>query len=157
VVPKQCERSRELASLELDGLLSTFEAALLDRHLSRCPSCHAFATQVSAQTHLLRSTAFERLPQPILVAQATGQNIRRRATGLAVAVSVAALAALLILTPTLRQRDGGRVASAATSRTLLAVFPADPRVNATFDVPRLRVVSPAIADGAVRGYYGVPV
>jgi len=155
VIPERCERFRESISLGLDGLLSTFEAALLDRHLSRCPSCSAFAAAVSVQTELLRDAAFEQPARRVAVRPAA-RVARRRASGLVAAVAVAGLAALLGLTPTAGQNGGQRPAIAAAGQPLLAVFPADPSANATFEVPRLRVVSPAFADGAVRGYYGLP-
>ena len=154
MVPERCERFRESISLGLDGMLSTFETALLERHLSRCPTCHAFAAVVTAQTQQLREAVLEQLPRPIAVAPANGMSRRRRVNGLVGAVAVAAAAALVALTTTAGHRAGTNSASA---KPLFAVVPAQPTAGATFDVPRLRVVSPASADGPVRGYYGLPV
>ena len=156
VVPEQCERFRESISLGLDGLLSTFETALLDRHLSRCPTCHTYAADVAAQTELLRSAAFEQPLRPVVVAPAAHTDLRRRAYAVAGAVAVAVAAALIAFTPVAGQRSATISTNHATRGPLLAVFPASPTTNATFDVPRLRVVSPDLGDGPVRGYFGVP-
>ncbi len=51
----QCERARQWASLRSDGELSELEGALLERHLERCPSCHAFVDEVAALTLALRA------------------------------------------------------------------------------------------------------
>jgi len=45
-------------------MLSTFEAALLDRHLRRCPSCRAFAASAACQTQLLRGAELEQPLRP---------------------------------------------------------------------------------------------
>src|SRR5579885_1197309 len=135
-------------------MLSTFEAALLARHLDRCPDCRAFSVAVTAETELLRTAALEHPSQPDVVEPAVRRRIRRRAAGVAGAVAVAATAALMTLTPTGTHRE----ASTPGVRTpLLEVVAAKPSAEATFEVPRLRVVSPASADGPVRGYYGLPV
>ena len=152
MISEQCERFRESISLGLDGMLSAFETTLLDRHLTRCRACDAFAAGVTAQTQLLRAAVLEDPPLPVTVASAP---VRHRAAGLIGAIAVAAAAALLTLTPTAGQRSA--VSSAITAGSpLLAVFPAQRGVDATFDVPRLRVVSPASADGPVHGDYGLP-
>ena len=59
VTPARCERSRQAISLRLDGMLSAFESALLDRHLRGCPSCRSFAIDAEEQTRLLRSALLE--------------------------------------------------------------------------------------------------
>jgi predicted anti-sigma-YlaC factor YlaD len=57
---RRCDRAREYASLRLDGELSDFESALLDSHLERCPSCHAFADDLVNLTGRLRTATLER-------------------------------------------------------------------------------------------------
>jgi predicted anti-sigma-YlaC factor YlaD len=155
VVSERCERFRESLSLGLDGMLSTFEAALLARHLDRCAGCRAFSAAVAAQTELLRGAALEHPAEPVVVRPAAAVRFRRRAAGVAGAAAVAAMAALMTLTPTGTQRSAGTTPGVRTP--LLEVVPAKPSAEATFEVPRLRVVSPASADGPVRGYYGLPV
>ena len=155
MVPERCERFRESLSLGLDGMLSTFEAALLARHLDRCAECRAFSVAVTAETELLRTASLEHPSEPVVVQPAVGMRIRRRAAGVAGAAAVAAVAALMTLTPTGTQRSADTAAKIKTP--LLEVVPAKPSAEATFEVPRLRVVSPASADGPVRGYYGLPV
>ena len=154
MVPERCERFRESLSLGLDGMLSTFEAALLARHLDRCASCRAFSGAVTAGTELLRTADLEHPSQPVVVQPAASSRFRRRAAGVAGAVAVAAMAALMAFTPTGTQREAG---TTGVRTPLLEVVPAKPSAEATFEVPRLRVVSPTMADGPVRGYYGLPV
>ena len=136
-------------------MLSTFERALLQRHLRKCASCQAFAIDVTAHTKQLRAAPLAPAPRFADVAPARSRLLRRRATGLAGAVAVGLVAALVSLTPA-----GDRQTNAAAVRTpnseLLKVVPEAPSANSTFDVPRLRLVSASSADGAVRGYYGVP-
>jgi hypothetical protein len=155
VLPERCERFRVSFSLHLDGMLSRFETVLLERHFRRCGPCRAFAAATEAQTQLLRAAPLagpERSLADVLL-QPKPVLRRRRVAALAGAVVVAATAAILALTPATGPR--GESSSNASS-PLLAVFPASPSPNATFEVPRLRVVSPASADGAVRGYFGRP-
>src|SRR4051812_37540799 len=99
VRPARCDRSRESISLRLDGMLSTFEAALLDRHLRRCADCNAFAEAAAAQTHLLRGAAPEQ-PRRIELPARTASPFRRGAVGALSAVVAAAAAALVLLSPT---------------------------------------------------------
>ena len=135
-------------------MLSTFEAALLERHLRRCGDCRAFAADVTSQTQLLRAAVLEEPSRAVTVVPSRQPQFRRHTAGVAAAALVATMAALLTLTST----GGHRTAtSSGTGKPLLAVFPAQPRVDATFDVARLRVVSPASADGPVHGDYGIPV
>ena len=48
-------------------MLSTFESALLDRHLRGCPDCSSFAVDAQEQTRLLRSALLEQPTRPVLV------------------------------------------------------------------------------------------
>jgi anti-sigma factor RsiW len=153
VIPESCERFRGSISLGLDGMLSTFEARLLERHLDACASCQAFAADVTEQTLQLRAAPLEAAPQLAQVGQTASRRPRRTAA-LAAAGVAAAVAAALSLSPTGSQQHAS--ASTGTKNPLLAVVASQPTPNANFQVPRLEVVSPASADGPVRGYYGVP-
>jgi predicted anti-sigma-YlaC factor YlaD len=155
VVPERCERFRESVSLGLDGMLSRFERALLERHLRSCASCRAFAAEVRAQTARLRAAPLEVPPAFADIVPPRVRTLRHRAAGLAGAVAVAAMAALMALTPAGDQHHAV-VANTSPNSELLAVVPEAPTANASFQVGRLRLVSAASADGAVRGYYGVP-
>lgn len=163
VVSQRCERSRAAISLRTDGMLSRFETALLDRHLRRCEPCRTFAAVTAAQTELLRSAPLE-LPNgtaATLFLDAAGARKRRRRhlLGAVGTVATAAAAAVLVLTPAGGERGvptSQATAASATGTPLLAVFSEQPTATRSFDVPRLRVVSPSSADGAVHGYYGVP-
>lgn len=136
-------------------MLSTFERALLERHLRKCASCQAFAADVQAHTERLRAAPLVAPPQFAGVAPARARLLRRRMTGLAGAVAVGLVAALVSLTPAGEQQNA--VASQVSpNEALLKVVPSAPNANATFEVPRLRLVAASSADGAVRGYYGVP-
>jgi anti-sigma factor RsiW len=55
----RCERSRHLASLRVDGELSTLEEQLLERHLGTCEACRAFDEGVRSATGLLRAAPLE--------------------------------------------------------------------------------------------------
>jgi predicted anti-sigma-YlaC factor YlaD len=153
VIPESCERFRASASLALDGMLSTFESRLLERHLETCASCEQFAAAVTEQTLQLRAAPLELAPQLADVGQAAPRRTRRVATFAAAGVAAAA-AAVLALTPAHTSQQAE--ASQATDHALLAVVPSQPTANRNFQLPRLELVSPASADGPVRGYYGVP-
>jgi predicted anti-sigma-YlaC factor YlaD len=155
VIPEQCERFRESISLGLDGMLSGFEHALLERHLGSCGPCRAFAYDVRSQTAQLRAAPLEAAPVLADCAPRRARTVRRRAAGFAGAVAVACMAALVSLAPVDNQRDAA-VAHTSPNSALLAVVAEAPTANATFEVGRLRLVSPTSADGAVRGFYGVP-
>lgn len=135
-------------------MLSTFERALLQRHLRKCASCRAFAADVTANTEQLRAAPLAAAPRFAGVAPARSRLLRRRATGLVGAVAVGLVAALVSFTPAGDQRS--TVSRTSPNEALLAVVPEAPSATSTVDVPRLRLVSASSADGAVRGYYGVP-
>ena len=135
-------------------MLSTFERALLQRHLRKCASCQAFAVDVTSHTELLRAAPLAEAPQFAGVAPTRSRLIRRRMTGLAGAVAVGLVAALVSFTPAGDQQSA--IARTSPNEALLAVVPESPSATSTVDVPRLRLVSASSADGAVRGYYGVP-
>ncbi len=153
---ERCERFRESTSLGLDGMLSAFESALLARHLSRCEACRAFADAATAQTQLLRAATLEAPLRSVKIPPVSEPRFRRHATGLTGALTVAAAAAVLTLIPGIGHRTGAG-AGTASGAPLLTVYPAQPGTDVNFNVPRLRVVSRASADGPVHGDYGLPV
>jgi predicted anti-sigma-YlaC factor YlaD len=155
VLPERCERVRQSVSLELDGMLSRFERALLERHLRSCASCRRFSADVRDQTARLRGAPLLPAPTMAAIVPPSPRARRRRAAGFAGAVLAAAAAALVTLTPNV-QRHETTAAETTPNTSLLAVVAEAPSVTAPFDVGRLRLVSPASADGAIRGYYGVP-
>jgi predicted anti-sigma-YlaC factor YlaD len=67
VRPARCDRSREAISLRLDGVLSLFESALLERHLRKCADCSDFSAVAAAQTQLLRSAELEQPLRPVAI------------------------------------------------------------------------------------------
>lgn len=152
MIPESCERFRASVSLALDGMLSTFEARLLERHLETCASCEAFAADVSEQTHQLRAAPLELAPQLPEMRRAAPR--RGRVATFAAAGVAAAAAAVFAVAPTHERQHA--TAAKSTDRALLAVVPSQPTANRNFQLPRLELVSPASADGPVRGYYGVP-
>ena len=157
MVPERCERFRESVSLGLDGALSAFESALLGRHLRRCPSCSDFAEAARIQTGMLRTAALETPSRPFFVESPSRPRVaRRQAASVVGALAFAAAAAVLVLTPSGHQGGGTFASPGAGTRPLFGVYAAQPTAEASFQVARLRVVSPAAADGPVRGYYGLP-
>ena len=87
-----CERSREWASLRLDGELSELEQALLDAHLGRCAECRAYASGVTALTMRLRLVEPEQLTAPITLPRRATGALRSLQTGVAAAMVIAAAA-----------------------------------------------------------------
>ena len=86
-----CERARAQASLELDDELSQLERRVLASHLSRCPECSAFVSDVSTFTQDLRKAPFEMLRRPVVVSRLRRTSARRLHVGVAAAVALAAL------------------------------------------------------------------
>ena len=84
----ECERCRELASVELDGPLPSLESARLRRHLRRCAACRRYAGDVRGFTHLLRSAPLEQPARRVELPER-----RRRARVVALSAAAAALAA----------------------------------------------------------------
>ncbi len=154
----RCERSRESVSLRLDGMLSVFEGALLDRHLRRCASCRAFAAATAAQTDLLRTAPLEQPQRPIEAPRVRHRAVRRAATGTIGAVLAAAAAALVLISSGSRDRAGlpPRVA-VGTAAPVLMVVAAQPSPDSPIEVPRLKMSPASVADGPVHGYFSQPV
>jgi len=88
-----CHKTRERVSLELDGELSLHEAALLDRHLSVCPDCAAFADDVRRHTGLLRAAPLEE-PLPFVLPR-RASAMRHSSVRIGAAVGSTAAAALV--------------------------------------------------------------
>jgi anti-sigma factor RsiW len=86
--PASCEQAAQLASLDLDGELSRFERALLDRHLTRCPRCAAEVHRIAVATAMLRSQALEQVTVPV--------DLPRRRSRLAVVQSAVAVATVAV-------------------------------------------------------------
>jgi hypothetical protein len=154
VIPVRCERSREWASLRLDGMLSFFESALLDRHLRRCADCRSFAAAVSAHTHLLRSAELEE-PGRRLEFAGRRTSRRRSAVGAALVAVVAAAAAVFAVGPS--GQPNGTPESARVNSPVFVVVPARPMPDSSVEVPRLTLQPASIADGPIRGaYFNLP-
>ena len=138
-------------------MLSSFEVALLDRHLRGCPSCRAFSAGATEQTRLLRSAVLERPLQRIVI-PARPNYVRRSAAGFVSAAFVAAAAAL-ILVYSGEQRGGNREAARVATGPAALIFvayTAQPTPDPTIEVPRLRLEPALIADGPVHGSVSVP-
>jgi anti-sigma factor RsiW len=91
--PPSCERACEYVSLDLDGELSPFGRALLERHVQRCPSCAEYARVVAGATELLRATPVEEFRLPDLKLRT--RRLGRILSGVAATAAVAAVAAWL--------------------------------------------------------------
>ena len=87
---RRCERAREWLSLAVDGELSRFERALVDRHVAGCAECAAFGVEVRGFTGALRTAEPERLTHPVAIPE------RRRRLG-ALRPAQAAAAALAVV------------------------------------------------------------
>jgi predicted anti-sigma-YlaC factor YlaD len=107
---RRCERAREWLSLSLDGELSRFERALVDRHLSTCAECAAFGAELAAFTERVRATPLEPLTHPIAV---PGRRTRPAFRSAQAAVAALAVVAIGVgtLSSSLRDQAGrGRLA-----------------------------------------------
>lgn len=91
---RRCERAREWLSLAVDGELSRFERALVDRHVAGCPECFAFGAEVRAFTHALRAAPAERLTHPVGIPERRRRVVAfRPAQAAAAALAVVAVGA----------------------------------------------------------------
>ncbi len=93
VFDRGCERAQEWASLELDGELSQLERVLLATHLRRCAACAESVAGMRAMTSALRAAPFERLSAPAFVVTAQKPRSRPLALRLALAATLAVVAA----------------------------------------------------------------
>jgi anti-sigma factor RsiW len=154
VIPARCERSRQSISLRLDGQLSMFEGALLDRHLRGCSSCRAFAQGLTAQTSLLRGALLEQLESPVDVPE--GRRRPVRAAAVTVLGAFAAAAAAITLVGGHNPAPGSRTSQSLSAgpRRVLVDVAAQPGADGL--VPRTTHASEVDPD-AVRGVFSLPV
>ena len=158
--PARCDRSREAISLRLDGVLSLFETALLDRHLRRCADCCAFAAGAAAQTQLLRSAELEQPLRPIALPAGRRRPVRRVAAGALTAAASIAAAAAVTLSPGGNAGQGSAVSATPqieTAAPVLVVVAANPTLGVGETVPRLTMQPASVADGPVHGLFNTPV
>src|SRR4051794_9629408 len=131
-----CDRARAWTSRRSDGELSEFECALLDAHLTRCPSCATFAADVSSITDALRAEPLVQLSRPVDIAVRRRRSYRlpttAAASAAAVIVTVAGAFAMLGSSgphhPSLAQGSGNedlRLASMIKRNQAMQVFPAN--------------------------------
>jgi hypothetical protein len=93
-IPRACDRAREWCSFEVDGELSSFEQALLEAHVARCPDCRDFRVGVAAATALVQATPLERPSEPVRIPSARRSRfvVQRVLAPAAVAAAVAVAA-----------------------------------------------------------------
>lgn len=152
VIPARCERSREWTSLRLDGMLSVFESALLDRHLRRCAACRDFADVTASHTHLIREAPLE-LPSRLVTLPTRGARRRRGAVAASLVAAVSAAAAIATLVPGAHRTSHEARATGDSPGPVLVVVPENPTPGSKVEVPRLKVAPASIADGPLRGAY----
>jgi predicted anti-sigma-YlaC factor YlaD len=128
-----CDRTREWAALGLDAELSEVETAMMTSHLDRCQECRAFAADVAAITHELRSTPLEPPLRPIELATARRFPMPRRH------IQVAAAAALVVLATGLGSLYGTLRASGSPDQVLTPLVRA-PMVGDADDTALLREI-----------------
>lgn len=137
-------------------MLSSFESALLDRHLRKCPSCRAFAEGTAAQTELLRGIQLEPLPHPIELPERRSRLRAFGSAGAALAVAAAVAVSTFTLGNNRAVSSSHRVMTAPAGKQIV-VYSAQPSANSALDVPRLRMEPASYADGPVHGLYSIPV
>jgi hypothetical protein len=138
-------------------MLSTFEAALLDRHLRGCPSCDAFATAATMQTELLRAAPLIE-PVPVAIPQSAPHPLRRSASGIAAGAAAALVAAVTVGGLGSQKQSNEAARSAAASGPMIVVVAARSGPAPTsVEVPRLHVQPASVADLPVHGKFNDPV
>jgi predicted anti-sigma-YlaC factor YlaD len=138
-------------------MLSSFEAALLDRHLRGCVSCRSFAVAAGQQTTLLRAAELEVPARRVIVPAAPRVHRRRAVAAMALSACVASLAAALLFVPGGQQTTRALRTTAARGAPVLVSYTASPSPSSpSIEVPRLSVRPASYADGPVRGIFSVP-
>ena len=157
--PARCDRSREAISLRLDGVLSLFESALLERHLRKCADYSDFAGAAAAQTQLLRSAELEQPRRPVAIPAGRRRPVRRIAAGAVTAAASVAAAAAVLFAPGNPQGETSASSSprVETGAPVLVVVAAKPSIGANETVPRLTMQPANVADGPVHGLFNTPV
>jgi predicted anti-sigma-YlaC factor YlaD len=92
-----CEPIHAQISLGLDGELSELEQRMLHTHLRRCPTCSAYAAEVTDFTTMLRNAPLEQMRRPIPVHSLRRVALARVHVGLAAAVAIAVVGSVLQL------------------------------------------------------------
>jgi predicted anti-sigma-YlaC factor YlaD len=119
--PIDCERARAAASAQIDGELSTLEAAFLEAHARSCESCGRFASEIAVVTGLVRWADLE---QPAETVVPLGGRRRAGVPLRAVAaLSAAAAVCVAVLTSVEHIRPLGN-AQATSPAVVLAFRPA---------------------------------
>ncbi len=96
MLPLECIRASEQASLRVDGALSELELASLNAHLADCPVCAAFAASVEGITGVLRETPLERPGRQFKVPAYTFSRPRALRAASAATAAIAAAAAMTL-------------------------------------------------------------
>ena len=78
-------------SLRLDDELSQLEIRMLDAHLERCASCHAYAEDLATFTREMRTAPLETLERPVVVERRRRLASAHLQSGVAAAVAIVAL------------------------------------------------------------------
>lgn len=113
-ISQRCERARTWASLRADGELSQLEEALLEDHVSGCPSCAEFARGFAGVAGAMRGLDLEQ-PAPLALALPRRRARTLLPLGLAALVVAASAAVAALLVP------GGQRASAKPVAMVAAV------------------------------------
>lgn len=148
-----CDRARFWVSLQLDGVLSEFESAMLDQHVGRCADCHAFKVDAVSQTVLLRAASPERVMVQVDL-PARPQPLRHALAGLGMlaASAAAAVISLHLVTGTHASPSATRAGAVARPAALAVLV-----VNAdTMGVRREGAHTQKTDTSVVRGTFGLP-
>jgi hypothetical protein len=140
-------------------MLSTFESALLDRHLHGCAACRAFATDADEQTQMLRAAVLEQPARRVVLSSDPARSMPGRVGGVLSACLVAAAAAAVLVWPGggTQQKSGQAESAIRTGAPVIVVVPAELSSSVNVVVPRLSLRPASIADGPLHGYFSTPV
>jgi anti-sigma factor RsiW len=92
----RCERARALGSARLDGPLSEFDRAYLDRHLEGCPDCSHALAEMARLTDRVRAEPLHRAPRWAGAVVAAPRRRSSRRLGVFAGVTAAAAAAAVM-------------------------------------------------------------
>jgi predicted anti-sigma-YlaC factor YlaD len=110
-----CERTRAAAALEVDGVLSQLELAVLDAHVARCPDCHTFRREIAELTSVLREAPAEPFRAQLIFPYR--RRVRTVVTRVAAVAATVAVGLVSLSTATGIERSTNPVRQATPSGT----------------------------------------
>jgi predicted anti-sigma-YlaC factor YlaD len=108
-----CERTRAAAALEVDGVLSQLELAVLDAHVARCADCSTFRREIAELTAALRDAPAEPFRAQLMLPYR--RRARRAVTRVAAVAATVAVGLVSLSTATDVERSTSPERQASSS------------------------------------------